>query len=257
VKRDTLLRPPSLLEVIRIMRVELLPPTSWLVAALLPLVVACGPTVPDDPTEALRAYQEYQDGIITFYDADGTGNCLYDPSPQDLDVAAMYPADYLGGAVCGACVDIEGPKRTLRVRIVDSCPTCSFRGHLDLSAQAFEKLADPIDGRVKVRWRMVSCDTMAGPVRYRFMNGSSEFWAGIQVLNHRLPVTKLEYWKNDAWVAVKRESYNYFVEPSGMGAGPIKVRVTAMSGQTLEDTLPGPVDDDSQIFEGAAQFRPN
>jgi expansin (peptidoglycan-binding protein) len=142
------------------------------------------------------------------------------------------------------------------VRIVDSCPTCTTPGHLDLSREAFAKIANPIDGRVNVRWRLVTCDVQ-GPLRYRFKEGSSQYWAAIQVFNHRIPVTKLEYWKNNAWVAVKRESFNYFVEPDGMGAGQIKVRVTAVDGQTLEDTLPGAVGDNSRIFDGAAQFKAN
>lgn len=236
------------------MRVEFPTPASWLVTALLPLVVACGPT---DPTEPLLALHEPQEGLITFYAADGTGNCLYDASPQDMAVAALNIGQFLESAVCGSCVEINGPKGTLRVRIVDSCPDCPLRGHLDLSAQAFEKLANPLDGRVKVTWRMVSCDNVVGPVRYRFKEGSNAFWTGIQVFNHRQPVTKLDYWKNGAWVPVERESYNYFVAPKGMGPGPIKVRVTGLDGQTLEDTFPAPVSDNSKIFEGAAQFRAN
>jgi len=159
--------------------------------------------------------------------------------------------------VCGTCVQIEGPKGTLTVRIVDSCPDCTDKGHLDLSSTAFAKLADPLEGRVNVRWRMVSCDDVQGPLRYRFKDGSNQYWTGIQVFNHRLPVTKLEFSKNGVWVPVKREAYNYFVEPTGMGTGAIKLRVTALDGQTLEDTLPGVVSDNSQIFEGAAQFKLN
>ncbi|WP_257458604.1 expansin EXLX1 family cellulose-binding protein [Archangium lipolyticum] len=224
----------------------------WFAAALLPLLAACGPT---DPGEALRALGEYQDGLITFYnEADGTGNCSFMASPQDLDVAAMNIGQYQDSAVCGACVQIDGPKGSLRVRIVDSCPDCSTKGHLDLSPSAFAKLAEPIQGRVNVKWRMVTCDVQ-GPIRYRFKDGSSQWWTGIQVLNHRLPVTKLEYWKNNAWVAVKRESYNYFVDPNGMGAGAIKVRVTASDGQTLEDTLPAADPNNTSVIDGAAQFK--
>lgn len=231
------------------MRIEKPAPVRWLVAILLPLLTACGPT---DPGEVLRALGEFQDGLITFYDATGAGNCSFQPSPENLDVAAMNIGQYQDSAVCGACVEIEGPKGNLRVRIVDSCPDCPTKGHLDLSREAFAKLADPIEGRVNVRWRMVTCDVQ-GPIRYHLKDGSSQWWTAIQVLNHRLPVTKLEYWKNGAWVNVKRESYNYFVEPAGMGTGPIKVRVTASDGQTLEDTLPGAASD--ATYDGAAQFK--
>lgn len=231
------------------MRIDKPAPARWLAAILFPLLTACGPT---DPGEALRALGEFQDGLITFYDANGAGNCSFQPSPENLDVAAMNIGQYQDSAVCGACVEIEGPKGNLRVRIVDSCPDCPTKGHLDLSREAFAKIANPIDGRVNVRWRMVTCDVQ-GPVRYHLKEGSSQWWTAIQVLNHRVPVTKLEYWKNGAWVNVKREDYNYFVEPAGMGTGPIKVRVTASTGETLEDTLPGA--NPSATYDGAAQFK--
>jgi expansin (peptidoglycan-binding protein) len=231
------------------MRFEKTTPARWLAAILFPLLTACGPT---DPGGALRALGEFQNGLITFYDANGAGNCSFQPSPENLDVAAMNIGQYENSAVCGSCVEIEGPKGNLRVRIVDSCPDCPTRGHLDLSREAFAKIANPIDGRVNVRWRMVTCDVQ-GPIRYHLKDGSSQWWTAIQVRNHRVPVTKLEYWKNGAWVNVKRESYNYFVEPAGMGTGPIKVRVTASDGQTLEDTLPGA--NENALYDGAAQFK--
>ncbi|WNG59631.1 hypothetical protein F0U59_36620 [Archangium gephyra] len=231
------------------MRIEKLAPARWFATILIPLLAACGPT---DPGGALRALGEFQNGLITFYDATGAGNCSFDPSPGNLDVAAMNIGQYENSAVCGSCVEIEGPKGNLRVRIVDSCPDCPTKGHLDLSRSAFAKIADPVAGRVDVRWRLVTCDVQ-GPVRYHIQEGSSQWHTAIQVRNHRMPVTKLEYWKNGAWVNVNRKDYNYFVEPAGMGSGSIKVRVTASDGQTLEDTLPGA--NSNATYDGAAQFK--
>jgi len=147
---------------------------------------------------------------------------------------------------------VEGPRGTLRVRIVDSCPDCSDKGHLDLSRSAFAKIANPGDGRVPVRWRMVACNT-PGPVRYHFKGGSNPWWTAIQVRNHLLPVTKLEAWKNGAWVSLPRADHNYFVADKGLGSGAVKLRVTALGGQTLEDTLPGV--GDNKTFDGKAQFQ--
>ena len=221
--------------------------TGCLVLLLPPLWAACRPT---EPSGSLNALSEYQEGLITFYDADGSGNCSYDPSP-DRDVAAMNIGQYQDSAVCGACVEVEGPKATLTVRIVDSCPDCPDKGHLDLSREAFAKIATPADGRVKVHWRMVPL-TVQGPVRYHFEPSSSAYWAAIQVRNHRVPVTRLEYSKNGAWVNIPRESYNYFVQRD-MGPGPLKVRLTGSNGQTLEDTLPTVAA--GQTLDGAGQFR--
>ena len=48
------------------------------------------------------------------------------------------------------------------------------------------------------------------------------------------------------------EVYN-LVEANGMGTGAIKVRITSWDGQTLEDTLPGVME--NQTFMGASQFK--
>ena len=104
---------------------------------------------------------------------------------------------------------------------------------------------------MKTRWRFVTC-AVQGPVRYRIKEGSSEWWVGLQVRNHLLPIKKLEWQKGGSWVEVKREPYNYFVEPAGMGPGPVRIRITASDGQTLEDTLPHI--EANQIYNGSAQF---
>ncbi|MBN1209050.1 MAG: hypothetical protein JXB05_29600 [Myxococcaceae bacterium] len=202
--------------------------------------------------DELVALEEFRPGIATWYEATGAGHCGYDASPEDMDVAAMNAPQFADSAVCGACAEVKGPQGTVRVRIVDSCPECR-EGHLDLSEEAFAKIAPVSAGRVDTEWRLVSC-AVAGPVRYRIKEGSSEDWTAIQVRNHLWPILKLEWQKSGAWVQVKREPYNYFVEPSGMGAGPVRIRITSTNGQQLEDTLPEIKE--NKIFDGAAQFSP-
>ena len=226
--------------------------TRGLSATLLALLAGCGSSSEELGKVPTLPLGEYQDGLITFYDATGAGNCSFDATPNDLDVAAMNIGQYQNGAVCGACVEVEGPKGTLKVRIVDSCPDCPDKGHLDLSRSAFAKIADPVAGRVKVRWRAATCDVQ-GPVSYRFKEGSSQYWTAIQVRNHLLPLARLEYKKNGEWVNMPRTDYNYFVEKSGVGTGPLQVRLTAQDGQTLEDTLPDITA--SRTVSGGAQFK--
>jgi len=224
------------------------------VSCLLGLAACSSTPSAEEVAENLIALGQFQAGIATFYDATGAGHCGFDKSPQDMDVAAMNAPQFAGTAVCGSCAEIQGPKGTVVVRVVDSCPECNA-GHLDLSREAFGKIADMIDGRVKTQWRLVSCPVV-GPVRYRVKQGSHQYWSAIQVLNHRLPVTKLEYQKNGAWVATWRDpDSNYFTEPAGMGTGPVKVRITASDGQTLEDTVPSTTGE--KIYDGLAQFKAN
>jgi expansin len=195
---------------------------------------------------------EFQQGLITYYAATGGGNCMFDPTPDDLLVGAMNESQYAGSAACGECVEVEGPKGTVTVRIVDRCPECA-PGHVDLSREAFARVANVADGRVAVRWRVVSC-AVSGPVAYRFKEGSSQWWTALQVRNHRLPIQKLEWRRgSDAWASVPRESYNYFVVNGGVGPGPFQVRVTATDGQQLEDALPAATE--GPTIPGAAQFR--
>jgi expansin len=189
--------------------------------------------------------------VATFYAADGSGDCSFDPSPNDLDVAAMNATQYATAAACGECVSVKGPNGSVTVRITDKCPDCVDK-QLDLSAQAFAKIAQPSAGRVNVDWQVVPCG-VTGPVSYFYKDGSSQYWTAIQVRNHKLPITKLELQKGGAYVAVTREDYNYFVYPQGAGTGPVKVRITAEDGQTLEDTLPAVTP--STAAPGAAQFR--
>lgn len=174
-----------------------------------------------------------QRGEATYYDADGSGNCSFDPSPGDLMVAAMNDAEYAGSAVCGACVHVQGPDGEVTVRIVDRCPECA-RGDLDLSPQAFDRIAPRLRGRVPVSWRYVAC-AVQGPVRYRFKEGSSQWWTAVQVRNHQHAIAKLEVERAGAFVAVERLDYDYFVDPSGMGPGPYTFRLTDVHGGQLVD----------------------
>jgi expansin (peptidoglycan-binding protein) len=235
---------------------------SCTTAALLLALAACGPDPRFDEEGAEGSVEggltsvalgDYKSSIITYYNATGAGACSFGASPEDLNVTAIALRDYAGSAACGTCAEVQGPLGTVRVRIVDVCPGCTTAGHLDLSREAFAKIAKPIDGRVAVRWRPISCD-VTGPLRYRFKEGSNPWWTAIQVRNHALPIRKLEWWKNGQWVSVSRSSYNYFVQASGMGSGPIRVRVTASNGQVLEDTLPGI--QPGVVLSGRAQFIP-
>jgi expansin len=191
-------------------------------------------------------------GKITYYDATGDGACMFGPSPNDLMVGAMNQPQYLSSEACGACAQITGPLGTITVRIVDLCPECQS-GHIDLSQQAFAKLADPKLGVVNVTWRYVPCP-VTGPIAYRFKEGSSQWWTAIQVRNTRYAVKTLEAKQGGSFVAVPRLSYNYFVAGSGLGVGPYELRVTDVLGHQLVDT--GIALSVGQVVPGAAQFPP-
>jgi expansin len=223
----------------------------YVVAAVsIAVVGACGE---DDkgaasPTSGGNPYStEVREGIATFYDATGAGNCGFDASPEDLDVAAFDATSYAGSAACGSCVKVKGPSGEVTVRIVDSCPGCDAN-HLDLSRSAFAKIAEPSRGRVPVSFSTVACN-VTGAMTYHFKDGSSKYWTAIQIRNHRLPVAKLEYQRDGAFVEMKREDYNYFVESKGVGDLPsgLVLRVTSSDGQSVEEELSGTIPDNETV----------
>lgn len=215
------------------------------VVVLIALVGACGGDdkgAASPPPSGTSLYStEVKEGIATFYDATGAGNCSFDATPNDLDIAAFDAQSYAGSTACGACVKVKGPSGEVTVRIVDSCPGCD-PNHLDLSESAFAKIAEPSRGRVPVTFSTVACG-VSGAMAYHFKDGSSKWWTAIQVRNHRLPVAKVEYQKAGAFVAMKRANYNFFVEAKGVGDQPngLVVRVTAADGQVVEEKLPGDI----------------
>jgi expansin len=204
-----------------------------------------------NPQPTTVAWGGTHQGQGTYYSADGSGACMFDPSPNAMDVAALNAPDWSGSAFCGACADVTGPNGSVRVRIVDLCPECKS-GDLDFSQQAFAKIAPISAGRVAITWTFVACD-VTGPVSYRYKDGSNQWWTAVQVLNSRLPVSKLEYSPDgSSWNATQRQDYNYFLAGSGFGPNPVKVRITAIDGQTLVDQLPAV--QASLTVPGQAQF---
>ena len=195
-----------------------------------------------------------QTGVATYYAATGDGACMFGASPDDLNVAAMNQPEWQNSGVCGETVHVTGPKGAIDVRIVDLCPGCQA-GQLDLSAQAFAQIAEPIQGRVPISWQLIS-PNISSPIAYHFKDGSNQWWTAVQVRNIRNPVSKLEYQASGgAWVSVPRTSYNYFVQTNpGMGVGPYSFRVTDLYGNVLVDHgIPFSVD---ATVNGASQFPP-
>jgi expansin (peptidoglycan-binding protein) len=190
-------------------------------------------------------------GAGTFYGADGTGNCSFDAS-SDLMVGAMNQTDYANSQACGAFLSVTGPNgNSITIRVVDRCPECAV-GAIDLSAQAFAKLAAPSAGRINISWKLLS-PAISTPVSYRYKTGSTQYWCGIQVLNHRNPIKSLQVKSGGTWKTVPRETYNYFVQESGAGCGGA-IRITDIYGHQLTDT--GIAVSPDKIQRGHAQFGP-
>lgn len=179
----------------------------------------------------IRPGTSYQ-GVATSYDAaDGNGACSFGPS-GDLMVAAMNHTDYETSSACGAYVQVRAAGgASVTVRIVNECPLPCAPGQLDLSHEAFAKLADLSVGRLPITWTLLSPgapDSMS----LRYKTGSSQWWCAIQVIGHRNPVAALEVRTGGGWRRLSRTDYNYFLSPDGSGCGGA-IRVTDIYGEQL------------------------
>ncbi|RSM65461.1 hypothetical protein DMB66_16580 [Actinoplanes sp. ATCC 53533] len=174
-------------------------------------------------------------GKATFYDAgNGDGACLFGPA-DDMMIAAMNQTDYESAKACGAYVRVRAANgASVTVRITNLCPLPCAPGQIDLSPQAFAKLAEPSLGEVPITWKLLSPD-LSTKISIRYKTGSSRWWCALQVINHRNAVARLEVRAGGGWRRLPRESFNYFVSDRGDGCGDA-IRVTDIYGQRLTFT---------------------
>jgi expansin (peptidoglycan-binding protein) len=171
-------------------------------------------------------------GVATEYAAaDGNGACLYGPA-ADMMIAAMNYTDYENSKACGDHILVRASDgATITVLITNECPLPCAPGQLDLSQQAFAKLANPSAGRISVTWQLLS-PADSGTISFRYQTGSSRWWCSIQTIGQRNPVAELEVHTGNGWTQLARTSYNYYQSSSGTGCGG-EIRITDIYGQQL------------------------
>jgi expansin len=171
-------------------------------------------------------------GVATEYSAgDGNGACLFGPA-ANLMIAAMNYTDYETAKACGDYIRVTASDgASVTVLITNECPLPCAPGQLDLSQQAFAKIANPAAGRITVTWKLLS-PAMSRKISIRYMTGSSQWWCGIQVIGHRNPVARLEVRVGNSWRRLPRTGYNYFISAHGGGCGG-PIRITDIYGQRL------------------------
>ncbi|MEV1144725.1 expansin EXLX1 family cellulose-binding protein, partial [Micromonospora sp. NPDC049799] len=177
-------------------------------------------------------------GKATFYDSKGAGgNCSYPAAPTDRLYVALGPSEYAAGAACGGYLDVTGPRGAVRVLVMDQCPECP-PGHLDLSREAFARIADPVAGIVPVSYRAVVDPKLPGPLSFRVKEGSSRWWLAVQVARHGNPLRTVEVRQSgsDTWRTAARQDYNYWLVAEGVGPGPYALRVTDARGHRVTAT---------------------
>lgn len=194
-------------------------------------------------------------GDGTFYGGGYEGGCaMLDPVSRDYWIVAMNLADYNNAQLAGAYIEVTGELGTINMLVTDLLPE-GKKGDIDLYTDAFPLIAPAEKGRVPVSWKIIPLDSAENePVSYKYKEGTTEYWCGVQVRNHRYPITRLECLdENGEFVEIERRQYNYF-ESDKMGKGPFTFRITDIYGQmVIDENIPLSYDD-TEIIQGHVQL---
>lgn len=215
---------------------------------------------------------DVRSGTATFYDYARTASgracnatvagCGYRAAPPS-DYIAVNTADFGRSQMCGACVEVKGPKGTAIGRVVDECPSSNpdcVQGHLDMSRSLFNKISRTTGDERNITWRVVPCGSTS-PISYQIKDGTNPWWGAFVVLNHNKSLKTVEIWRlasgtsRGRWQALTRQGDNNFIAEQGFGASPVKVRLTPMDGgDPIEDTIRAEMKACTTVAGGGVQF---
>lgn len=175
------------------------------------------------------------DGVATFTDLTGGGACSFPGEPQDNLHVGISTAEFGTADVCGAYVDVRGPKGTVRVLVTDHCNNCR-PGLLDVTRKAFARIADVGTGQVPVHYELARNPSLDRPISLRVKEGSSSWWFQVQVLDHGNALAGVELGTSTGhWRRLTRSPDNYWTAANpGPGDGPFTLRVTDIYDQSVE-----------------------
>ncbi|MEM1007864.1 MAG: expansin EXLX1 family cellulose-binding protein [Myxococcota bacterium] len=191
------------------------------------------------PEKTTRPWQEdrIRQGEATYYIANGIGNCSL-PVRDTQNVAALNTTDYASARWCGACARISGPKGDVIVKISDRCPGCG-PGDIDLSSAAFAQIAELEQGRIDIRWQLVTCPPQ-GNLQYHYKEGSTQWWAAIQIRNHHVPLEEVWIQRKGQWIRLQRLKYGYYLSEDGVDTKPFRIRVIGVNQKRIEEVIAPP-----------------
>jgi expansin (peptidoglycan-binding protein) len=207
---------------------------KFLVAILIAINVSMGSAV-----QASDVLDSWHSSYATFTGSGYSGGAsLLDPIPSTMEITALDPKDYnyngVNAALAGAYLEVTGPNGKTTVYVTDLYPE-GANGALDLCPTSFAKIGNMSAGKINIKWRLVKAP-IKGNFSYRIKEGSSPYWAAIQVRNHKYPIMKMEYYKDNKWINMEKTPWNHFLGMN-MGTSPLKVRITDIRGAVVTDTI--------------------
>jgi len=120
-----------------------------------------------------------------------------------------------------ATLQVTGPDGSVTVEVVDQCPECQA-GHIDLSEQAFARIA-PLDaGLVRVSYHTVADPPLPAPVSILVKTGSSAYYLALLPINNGNPLASVAVQQGSGgWQELARTTYGYWLASLRRRAGPV------------------------------------
>src|SRR5712692_12077890 len=100
---------------------------------------------------------------------------------------ALSPAEYGSAAACGSYLEVTGPDGSVTVEVVDQCPECR-PAHIDLSAQAFARIAPLSAGLVPVTYHTIVDPPLPAPLSMLVKTGSSAYYLALLPMGNGNPL---------------------------------------------------------------------
>lgn len=165
---------------------------------------------------------------------------------QGIEQVAQY---------CDACIEVttaRGKSAVLRVVTYgDTTPNS-----IDVSPEAYS-LLDSGEYPRSMQWQVTKCaDT--GPMLFEFQTGSNPWWTSLWIRNARLPNTRAEVKSQNhaEYAPLQRGSDGTLTDTQGFGEGNFQLRLTALDGQTHEESFTWPTSGIAgQLLTGQGNFR--
>lgn len=202
------------------------------------------------PSTSSLSLRENNQGRGTFTTTDGVfGNSGFDPltGSASVGIAAINIGQWEGSEASGAFIQVSGPETRagadpIVVQVYDLLPDRA--DGLDLSPEAFDQIADPVDGIVDIDYELISPgDDFRTPFGFTIgqgivaegIEGTNPFFAAVRFNNHRHPIESVELIGDDGnRTDFTRGSDNRFVLDGGFPInGAQDLEVTDIFGQEV------------------------
>ncbi|KAK3599346.1 hypothetical protein CHS0354_009841 [Potamilus streckersoni] len=215
--------------------------------------------------DILSLYQHKTAGDGTYYGTGTGGMCQFPPpdlppvaKTHGMRLVALNAPQMHASLGCGMCFKVHASGKgsganpihgDFMVFVKDVCPEC-HAGSLDFAENG--------DGRWAIEIQAVQCPVGNTKIEYKFQ-GSHQYYLKLQTRNSRLPVTEVSVFQphSQHWERMKRSGDGFWLMGDGTWEKPVqtpmRVRLTAPNGETIEDHIPK-IQNDVVIHGNGVQF---